>query len=147
METPGNLLNPITTRGEFREAMRSVQPERQQESELPPEHPIWDVWAIMADQYGAQWTHGSMPSMGWVYALKDLSEEQLRQGVENLVHREDNKWPPNAQEFAELCRTSFTWETQCHRIYEPDRLLTRKRTVEETEIGKRMMADLKELFA
>jgi hypothetical protein len=61
--------------------------------------------------------------MGWVYLLQDLSPEELRMGVDNLIHREDNHWPPNAQEFADLCKTSYSWQRQCHKVWSPDNKL------------------------
>ena len=124
METPRTLLTGLQTRGDFRRVIeRANSANRDLPSELPPEHPIWDVWAIMRDQYGAQWTHGEEPSMGWVLALRDMSQEQLRNGVYNLSHREDTKWPPNAQEFRDLCLTNFAWETRCHKILPTDNMI------------------------
>ena len=61
--------------------------------------------------------------MGWVHALRDMDKFELERGVNNLVHREDNHWPPNAEEFADLCRTSFTWERQCHKEFTPENKL------------------------
>lgn len=127
--------------------MKSAQHEKRQDSELPPDHPIWDVWAILADQYGAQWTHGSEPSMGWVYALRDMTGDQLRQGVDNLVHREDSKWPPNAQEFADLCLTSFTWERAAHKIWSPENKLEdlTKREANQ-EAGNQALSSMMAMF-
>lgn len=118
MQKPTDILNPIKTRGDFRQLSERSKQEQPLLSELPPDHPIWDLWLIMMGKYGAQWTHGDEPNMGWIHALRDMHQEELMKGVNNLVHREDNHWPPNAEEFADLCRTSFTWETQAHRVVE-----------------------------
>lgn len=48
--------------------------------------------------------------MGWCYACKDLTPEQLRHGVDNLCKRDDSRWPPNAPEFHDLCLMDMDWE-------------------------------------
>jgi hypothetical protein len=73
--------------------------------------------------------------MGWVYALQDMNNDQLRQGVDNLQYRADNHWPPNAQEFAELCKTSYTWERQCHKQIDTSHM------IENTTAKEKRIAD------
>ena len=144
MQTPKAILGTVATRGEFRQVIESAKHENRPGGELPPDHPLWDVWAIMADQYGSQWTHGAEPNMGWVYALRDMTAEQLRKGVDNLVHRDNNKWPPNAQEFADLCQTSFTWERACHKVWQPERRLEDLTAKEvNREMGRKFFEDIK----
>lgn len=97
----------------------------------------------MRDQYGAQWTHGDEPNMGWIYALRDLSPQQLRQGVDNLCKRDDNKWPPNAQGFRDLCLMDMDWEHKRLKYVQPDMLLERKRTAEENQ---QALANIREIM-
>lgn len=147
METTQNLLSPIKTRGDFRRLSEHRQPDRQHTTELPSEHPIWDVWLILISKYGAQWTHGDAPGIGWIHSLRDMTADQLRQGIDNLVHREDNHWPPNAEEFADLCRTSFTWETKCHKVFTPENKLEDHAAKEENaRIGKETLNNLMDIF-
>lgn len=103
---------------------------------------------MLRDQFGAQWTHGDMPSMGWCYALQDMTADQLRNGIDNLVHREDSHWPPNAQEFADLCRNSFTWERQCHKAFTPVNKLEDLSAKEANQdVGSSTLSSLKAMFA
>jgi hypothetical protein len=69
----------------------------------------------MRDKFGSQWTHGEEPNMGWVHALRSFSQQELERGLNNLPNRENNHWPPNAEEFADLCRMDFKWETAAQR--------------------------------
>ena len=80
--------------------------------------------------------------MGWHYALRDLSQEQLRHGVDNLCKRDDNHWPPNAPEFRDLCMMDMDWEHKRLKYYQPDTLLERKRTAEENAQGAKNMQSI-----
>ena len=143
MQTPHDMLGNITTRGDFRGAIKQEPQDRPLGTDLHPDHPIWDIWTLMRDQYGAQWTHGSIPTMGWVYALQDLEAAQLKQGIDNLIHREDNHWPPNAQEFSDLCRSTYAWERQCHKIWNPANKLEDMTAKEKNkEAGQAFFASL-----
>lgn len=111
MDTPKTVLGNLSTRGDFRRVIeRANSGSREDASSLAADNPLWDVWTIMRDMYGAQWTHGEEPSMGWIYALKSITPEQLRRGVDNLCKRDDNHWPPNAPEFHDLCLMDMDWE-------------------------------------
>lgn len=61
--------------------------------------------------------------MIWAYALDDLKPEQIKQGVQNLVHFNKNGFPPSAAEFRDLCLQSFKWETQAHKPWQPEKRL------------------------
>jgi hypothetical protein len=100
----------------------------------------------MREMYGAQWTHGEEPSMGWHYALRDLNQEQLRRGVDNLCKRDDNHWPPNAPEFHDLCLMDMDWEHKQLKYYQPDTLLERKRTDEENAQGSEKLKSIMEML-
>ena len=95
---------------------------------LATDSPLWDVWeSIKAFYPGSTAGWDSEPPMMWAHVLNDLSYDQLANGVKNLIHHRDsrgaNDFPPNAGQFRDLCLTNFNWERQCHREFEPDRLL------------------------
>jgi hypothetical protein len=145
METPLSLLSPIQTRGDFRKL--NSQDKNTRSSSLPPEHPIWGAWLILMDKYGAQWTQGGEPSMGWVHSLRDMTKFELEKGIDNLVHRDDNHWPPNAEEFASLCRNSYTWQTQCHKIFKPENKLENLTAKEKNnKIGQDTFKNIRDMF-
>lgn len=120
------------------------------ESMLPPEHPVWEVWERMAEIYGHKWgsQYGDMPSDTWCRGVASLTDRQLARGLSACLERKD-VWPPNLAEFRQLCTgdDGVNWERQCHRIYQPDRLLedaTQKaKTAAEAETA---IARMKELF-
>ena len=148
MKTPKQLAE-LKTRGDFRRLNEQSQQEQQRltASELPTDHPIWDMWLIMMSKYGAQWTHGDEPAIGWIHSLRNMSKDQLIKGMDNLIHRDDNHWPPNAEEFADLCRTSFTWETQAHKVFTPENKLEDLTAKEANKVlGANTMAAIKDMF-
>lgn len=101
----------------------------------------------MMSKYGAQWTHGDEPAIGWIHSLRNMSKDQLIKGMDNLIHRDDNHWPPNAEEFADLCRTSFTWETQAHKVFTPENKLEDLTAKEANKVlGANTMAAIKDMF-
>jgi len=100
----------------------------------------------MRDMYGAQWTHGEQPNIGWVYACRGLTDKQLRQGVDNLCKRDDNHWPPNAPEFHDLCLMDMDWEHKQLKYIPPtgieDQTAKEKRRVLGLESIRKIMEAL-----
>lgn len=79
-------------------------------SELPPEHPIWDVWNQVKSAFPgptANWE--DEPPAIWAYAIDGLTNDQLRNGVHNLT-RDAREFPPSAAQFRDMCLMSYEWE-------------------------------------
>lgn len=96
----------------------SPQSEPLSASNLPPNHPLWELWQRMSEIYGHQWAsqQGDEPNDTWLRGLGDLSPAQFGAGLRALLDRQDS-WPPNLVEFRQLC-TGYdpqAWERQAHR--------------------------------
>ena len=148
LTTPiGDRLGEIKTRGDFRRVIERASSEsREDASSLSADNPIWDVWTMMRDMYGAQWTHGDEPNMGWIYALQDISPIQLRHGVDNLCKRDDNHWPPNAAEFHDLCLIDMDWEHKRLKYLPPTGIEDLTAKEKRIELGKSEMSKIMGMF-
>ena len=73
-------------------------------SNLPANHPIWEIWQRMTEMYGHRWTsqQGEEPNDTWLRGLHDLSTADLGCG---LVACRDSAegWPPTLPEFRAMC--------------------------------------------
>ena len=65
---------------------------------------MFRLWEVMQEAYGHQWNSqfGEEPTETWERLLTGISPEQIRDGLEKLANRTET-WPPNAQEFRQLC--------------------------------------------
>ena len=136
MQTPENLLTGIKTRGDFRalNAHASQESRLLPDSEMPPEHPIWDVWNQIKSAYPGPCSNWEVsPPMIWAYAIEGLTPDQLANGVRNLARRAE-EFPPNAGQFRDLCLTDFDWEHKRLKYVPPigieDQTAKAKRTTE-----------------
>jgi hypothetical protein len=62
------------------------------------------LWLRLAEIYGHQLVsqYGETIPESWELLLKEVTPDQIKDGLNNLVNRKDT-WPPNAQEFRQLC--------------------------------------------
>ena len=97
------------------------EPERQAPGKF-----AWRLWERMTEIYGHKWvsSYGDEPNGAWCGVLAALTGEQVKRGLNALLNSTD-PWPPTAIQFRQLCtgRDGQSWERQCHRIYEPEKLL------------------------
>lgn len=66
------------------------------------------LWQTMTGIYGYRWTNSfGLSDKGniWRASLKNVSEQQLRDGLNELIDS-DFDWPPSAIEFRKLCLNS-----------------------------------------
>lgn len=62
------------------------------------------------------------PPAIWAYAIDGLTGDQVANGVRNLVHHA-SEFPPSAGQFRDLCLTSYTWQTRCHKTIDTSHLI------------------------
>jgi len=94
-----------------------LEPKRLSESEIPPSHRIWEVWNQIKSAYPgptANWE--DEPPQIWAYAIEGMTDNQVKQGIANLVSR-DSDFPPSAGQFRDLCMMDLEWEIK--RISRP----------------------------
>ncbi|MFV0535195.1 MAG: hypothetical protein ACK5MR_16320 [Cumulibacter sp.] len=111
----------------------------------------WRLWDRMTEIYGHKWvsSYGEEPNAAWCGIIDGLEAEQIKRGLTALLESDD-PWPPTAIRFRQLClgQGSNSWERQCHRIFEPERLLEDVTAKElAREAGASALADMKKLFA
>lgn len=72
-----------------------------------------NVWKAGVLIFGDKWTlkHGDKPSGEWTHVFLAFDERQLAKGIDNMrkdaehkIRSGDEAWPPNAFEFACLCK-------------------------------------------
>jgi hypothetical protein len=83
---------------------------------LPENHPMWDAWEQIKSAYPgncANWE--DEPPTIWAHAINDMDQKQVDNGIRNLVHFDNNGFPPNAAQFRDLCLTDFGWERRAHK--------------------------------
>lgn len=82
------------------------------------------VWSAGVLIYGDKWTmkHGDKPSGEWTHVFLAFDEKQLAKGIDNMrkdaeckIKAGDEAWPPNAFEFACLCKKTSS-------LYFPDNM-------------------------
>lgn len=97
-------INTLTSR-----AVRSIEsgPQPQSASDSAFFERVMDrLWERMAEIYGHRWTsaYGETPAQGWEIALRGISPERIKQGLELMAaDRKYHDWPPAALEFRALC--------------------------------------------
>ena len=121
-KTPQTILGRLATRGDLRKLMKSAQQESERDCEIPADSPIWEAWLRLSEYYGAAWTFGAEPTATWVYNLRELTGDELGNGIRNLSHH-PGSFPPNPGQFFDLCKTNFDWERQCHKILPTDNMI------------------------
>lgn len=97
---------------------------------LPPNHPIWELWQRLTEMYGHRWTsqQGEDPNDTWLRGLADVTPKQFGAGLRACCNSGEG-WPPTLPEFRALCvggspdGITGAWGTGAHRIYQPERLL------------------------
>lgn len=121
---------------------------------LPSDHPMWDAWEAIKSMWPGPCTHWEdQPPSAWVFAVDDLTYEQIGNGCRNLIHFEDAKggkeFPPSAPQFRDLCLTNFDWERQCHKRPDPQLLIESNShlTDECQEAGRDALASMRGLFS
>jgi len=85
------------------------EPEQRQTDGMPSKKLMFRLWEVMQEAYGHQWNsqYGEEPTETWGRLLTGISPDQIKDGLEKLKTREDT-WPPNAQEFRQLCLPNTT---------------------------------------
>lgn len=115
MKTPGDLLAPIKTRGDFRRATESAPPPsdavRQQREKLAP------MWAAMAEAWGSAFVtqFGEEPNATWSAGLANFDLADVEQAIGKLIAQGDRFAPNLAQVIGELEKTRDFTEAQQRR--------------------------------
>lgn len=112
---------------------------------LPPNHPIWDVWNQIKSAFPgptANWE--DEPPTIWAFAIDGLSPEQLANGVMSLT-RENREFPPNAGQFRDMCMTNHDWEHAATRQDFTGHVQIEDLTTKESKLDERkaMLAKLR----
>lgn len=144
IKTPQAILGKLATRGDLRKLMKSAQQESERDCEIPADSPIWEAWLRLSEYYGAAWTFGAEPTATWVYNLRELTGDELGNGIRNLSHH-PGSFPPNPGQFVDLCKTNFDWERQCHKILRTDNMIEDLTTKEARR--KERIEEMKKLKA
>jgi len=105
--TPADLLSPVQTRGDFRALSERASRDKPSESEnarqVPADHPVWDLWEVIRGAFpGPAVNWPDAPELAWVYAIDDLTPQQIETGVRRMV-REGGEFPPSAPTFRAFC--------------------------------------------
>ena len=109
---------------------------------------LWELWDRMTEYYGSAFVsqYGEEPTATWAAILKNLDAWQVREGFELLPTRH-SAFPPNPGEFLQLIGTDKAWERQCHRTYEPERLLVDQTEKEKTrQVAEQEIAKMRAMF-
>ena len=146
MKNPKDILNPIKTRGDFRQLSESAQSERK--PDFDSQGPIWELWSILTEYYGSAFVsqYGEEPNATWAYTLRDLTPDDYRRGIELLRERE-SAFPPNPGEFVQMVGNDNAWERQAHKMFDGKLLESRAHLhPDNIEAGKDALDSLKDLF-
>lgn len=84
----------------------SGQPQLNENGNVFFERVMDRLWERMTEIYGHAWTssYGEAPVPGWETALRGISPERIKQGLERMAADQRYlKWPPAALEFRALC--------------------------------------------
>lgn len=112
------------------------------------------LWEKMTAMYGHKWTsaHGVGDDGTWGRVLGGVSPEQLAEGLERCVERDDN-WPPTAPEFRKLClglpmdgEDAFIRAQQARYAKPCFPRIAKKPTEDEMVAGREALSNLKGLF-
>jgi len=123
---------------------------RKSADNLPPTHPIWELWQRMAEMYGHTWTsqQGEEPNDTWVRGLNGLTAANFGRAL--VACRDSGKtFPPTLPEFrsSALGIDETGWERQAHKIHEPERRLEDKTSKEKNKVtGNDVLTNLQGLF-
>lgn len=86
-------------------------------SELHEDHPIWDAWTQIKSAFPGSTVNWEIdPPAIWGHAINDMNHEQVANGIRNLVHFDNNGFPPSAGQFRDLCLTNFDWQERAHKL-------------------------------
>jgi len=109
---------------------------------------VWDkLWQRLTEIYGHKLhsQYGETIPEAWEMLLKDITPEQIKQGLNELVERKD-AWPPTGTEFRQLCLPKTIspdgTNSDAYKLYEPA-----KRIIDEGYVSKRKKAGKRELGA
>ena len=85
METPKTIMDPLKTRGDFRQAIGSGQ--QQREGELNRRESLAEAWAALADAYGNAFTSqfGEEPNQTWADALSRFDWQDVMLAVGRVI--------------------------------------------------------------
>lgn len=102
MKKPTDILSPIKTRGDFRQAIGSGQ-KQQSERESARER-LLPLWAALADAYGNAFTNqfGDEPNDTWVDGLSQFDGQQVVDAVGRLITRGETYAPNLATVMGEI---------------------------------------------
>lgn len=75
------------------------------------------LWQRLSETFGAAFTtpYGHKPNQSWIDALRDLTVDEVRKGLDKLFTWESD-FPPNALQFRDMCRPVTA---PAHEIYKP----------------------------
>lgn len=108
------------------------------------------LWQMMGSMYGHKWvsSFGAQvdPDRVWAATLKNVTPEQVKEGLQRLAKRGD-EWPPSAPEFRKLCLDDGEhWEHKAMRIRskETDAMLRLPKPEIDKNIGRTALDELKQ---
>lgn len=128
-------------------------------SQLLKEKRRWQaLWVRLGEIYGHQLTsqYGETMPETWRRLLKEFSSTDLKRGLQGLLKRQD-KWPPNAIEFRNMCLKNSHSHAKNHTAYidfndpeHPDyqapRIESDEMKSERETTGKAALDQMKEMF-
>ena len=96
-------INKILSQ-DLAQLIESEQPTKSASESAKQERVMDRLWQRLSEIYGYQLVSqfGTTIPESWAKLLTGITPDQIKTGLENLVHRTDN-WPPNSIEFRNLC--------------------------------------------
>ena len=109
-------LNEIMSSHGSYQQLRESERQGAEQSRPSTAHPIWELWSILTEFYGAAFTaqYGDEPNATWAFTLRDLTPDDYRKGIDLLRERESS-FAPNPAEFVQMICSDAAWERQCHK--------------------------------
>lgn len=103
--------------------------------------------------FGHTWAsqQGDAPNDTWLRGLAGVRNDQYAKGLQRCLDRGDT-FPPTLPEFRAMCLGTdggfkYSGQTQCHKIYRPERRLEDLSAREAAqEAGARELANMKRLL-
>jgi hypothetical protein len=120
MKTPTEILAPIGTRRDFRQAIESGQ--QQKQDALNRRERLADIWAALSDSYGNAFNNqfGDEPNQTWADGLAGHTVEQISVAVGQLI-KQGADYAPNLAAVLGAIGCSNKWEHSlqsrpCHEV-------------------------------
>ncbi len=121
MQTPKDVLDPISTRGDLRRLSASCNERESTQTEATER--LFKLWAAMGATWGNAFfnQYGDQPDPVWINTLAGFTEEQLMEGYYRAKSA-GLEFPPNLSVFLDYVRGQSDWEHRRQSVLAHDAL-------------------------